>query len=34
MGMDNTGGIYGANSSEYRNHAIRQDMWLSTYLTE
>lgn len=34
MGMDNTGGTYGANSSEYRNHAIRQDMWLSTYLAE
>ena len=34
MGMDHTGETYGANSSEYRNHAIRQDRWLSTYLTE
>jgi predicted AlkP superfamily pyrophosphatase or phosphodiesterase len=34
MGMDNTGGTYGANSREYRNHAIRQDMWLATSLTE
>jgi predicted AlkP superfamily pyrophosphatase or phosphodiesterase len=34
MGMDNTGETYGANSSEYRNHAFRQDMWLAAYLTE
>ena len=34
MGMDNTGETHGADSSEYRNHAIRQDMWLATYLTE
>jgi predicted AlkP superfamily pyrophosphatase or phosphodiesterase len=34
MGMDYTGEAYGANSSEYRNHAIRQDMWLAPYLTE
>ncbi len=34
MGMDNTGGTHGGNSSEYRTHAIRQDMWLATYLTE
>ncbi len=34
MGMDYTGASHGANSSEYRNHAIRQDMWLSTYLKE
>ena len=34
MGMDNTGETYGANSSEYRNHAIRQGMWLATYLAE
>ena len=34
MGMDNAGETYGANSSEYRNHAIRQDRWLATYLTE
>jgi len=26
MGMDNTGEAYGANSAEYRNHAIRQDI--------
>jgi predicted AlkP superfamily pyrophosphatase or phosphodiesterase len=34
MGMDTAGEKYGANSAEYRNHAIRQDMWLATYLTE
>jgi predicted AlkP superfamily pyrophosphatase or phosphodiesterase len=34
MGMDNAGHIYGANSSEYRNHAIHQDSWLAQYLTE
>ena len=34
MGMDNTGETYGANSKEYRSHAIRQDRWLATYLTE
>jgi predicted AlkP superfamily pyrophosphatase or phosphodiesterase len=30
MDMDNTGGTYGTNSAEYRNHAVRQDMWLAT----
>jgi predicted AlkP superfamily pyrophosphatase or phosphodiesterase len=34
MGMDNSGGSFGANSSEYRNHAIRQDLWLASYLKE
>jgi len=34
MGMDHTGETYGANSREYRNHAIHQDRWLSTYLAE
>lgn len=34
MGMDYTGELYGANSSQYRNHAIRQDMWLSGYISE
>jgi predicted AlkP superfamily pyrophosphatase or phosphodiesterase len=34
MGMDYTGEAYGANSSEYRNHAIHQDNWLATYLVE
>lgn len=34
MGMDYTGELYGANSSQYRNHAIRQDMWLSSYISE
>jgi predicted AlkP superfamily pyrophosphatase or phosphodiesterase len=34
MGMDYTGGIHGADSSAYRNHAVRQDMALSTYLKE
>ena len=34
MGMDNIGAIHGADSREYRNHATRQDLWLSTYLKE
>jgi predicted AlkP superfamily pyrophosphatase or phosphodiesterase len=34
MGMDNTGEKFGANSAEYRNHAIHQDAWLATYLAE
>jgi len=34
MGMDNTGENFGANSAEYRNHAIHQDAWLATYLAE
>jgi predicted AlkP superfamily pyrophosphatase or phosphodiesterase len=32
MGMDYIGGIHGADSSAYRNHAVHQDMALSTYL--
>jgi len=34
MGMDYTGETYGADSSEYRNQAIRQDMWLATLIQE
>ncbi len=34
MGMDHAGEAHGASSSAYRNHAIRQDMWLATYLME
>ncbi|MDD2695219.1 MAG: alkaline phosphatase family protein, partial [Anaerolineales bacterium] len=34
MGMDYTGEAYGADSAEYRNQAIRQDMILSTLLLE
>ena len=34
MGMDFAGETYGANSGEYRKHAIRQDRWLATYLTK
>jgi predicted AlkP superfamily pyrophosphatase or phosphodiesterase len=34
MGMDYTGETYGADSSEYRKHAIRQDRWLAPYLAE
>ena len=34
MGMDYAGEKHGANSAEYRTHAIRQDKWLATYLTE
>ena len=32
--MDYMGEKYGANSSEYRNHAIRQDTWMSTLIAE
>ena len=34
MGMDHAGETHGANSSEYRNQAVRQDRWLATYLTD
>ena len=34
MGMDNAGETHGADSSEYRNHATRQDKWLAMVLTE
>ncbi len=34
MGMDNAGQKYGADSAEYRTHAIRQDMWMAAYLEE
>jgi predicted AlkP superfamily pyrophosphatase or phosphodiesterase len=34
MGMDYMGERYGADSPEYRNQAIRQDMWLATLLAE
>lgn len=34
MGMDYTGETYGADSSQYRNHAIRQDMWLAPLISE
>lgn len=34
MGMDYTGEKYGADSPEYRNHAILQDMWLSGLVAE
>jgi len=34
MGMDNAGETYGSDSPEYRNHAVRQDMWLAPYLAE
>ncbi len=34
MGMDYCGETYGADSSEYRNHATRQDMWLAPFLKE
>jgi hypothetical protein len=32
--MDNMGETYGADSSQYRNHAIRQDVWLSKHIVE
>jgi predicted AlkP superfamily pyrophosphatase or phosphodiesterase len=34
MGMDHAGEKYGADSAEYRTHAIRQDHWLASYITE
>jgi predicted AlkP superfamily pyrophosphatase or phosphodiesterase len=34
MGMDYIGERDGANSSQYRNHAIRQDSWLSGLISE
>jgi len=34
MGMDDIGQKFGANSSEYRNHAIIQDMMWTTFLWE
>jgi len=34
MGMDYTGEKYGADTSQYRNHAILQDMWLATLIAE
>lgn len=33
-GMDNIGETYGSDSSQYRNHAIRQDVWLSRHIVE
>jgi len=34
MGMDYHGETYGADSSEYRNHAVRQDKWLAPLIQE
>lgn len=34
LGMDVVGETYGADSSEYRNRAIRQDIWLAPLITE
>ena len=34
MGMDYIGETYGADSSQYRNRAIFQDMWLATLIAE
>jgi predicted AlkP superfamily pyrophosphatase or phosphodiesterase len=34
MGMDFLGQKYGADSSEYRNRAIYQDMWMATLIAE
>jgi len=34
LGMDTVGETYGADSSQYRNHAIRQDVWLSRHIVE
>ena len=34
MGMDYLGETFGSDSSQYRNHAIRQDAWLAPLITE
>lgn len=34
MGMDYAGETFGSDSAQYRTHAIRQDMWLATYIAE
>jgi len=34
MGMDYLGGKFGSDSREYRNHAIHQDVYIGTLLTE
>jgi predicted AlkP superfamily pyrophosphatase or phosphodiesterase len=34
MGMDYHGETYGADTQEYRNHAIHQDMWLAPLIQE
>jgi predicted AlkP superfamily pyrophosphatase or phosphodiesterase len=34
MGMDYQGEIFGSDSSQYRNQAVKQDMWLAPLLAE
>jgi predicted AlkP superfamily pyrophosphatase or phosphodiesterase len=34
MGMDYHGEMFGSDSSEYRNQAIKQDMWLAPLIME
>ncbi len=34
MGMDYAGETFGADSAEYRNQAVKQDMWLAPLLVE
>jgi predicted AlkP superfamily pyrophosphatase or phosphodiesterase len=34
MGMDYHGETFGSDTREYRNHAIKQDMWLAPLITE
>ncbi len=34
LGMDHTGETYGAESSQYRNHATFQDKWLASLIAE
>ena len=34
MGMDHAGETHGADSAEYRTHALRQDTWLAPYISE
>ena len=34
MGMDYYGEKYGSDTSQYRNHAVLQDMWLAPFIAE
>jgi predicted AlkP superfamily pyrophosphatase or phosphodiesterase len=34
MGMDYQGETFGSDSSQYRNQAVKQDMWLAPFIVE
>jgi len=34
MGMDSQGEMYGSDSRQYRNQAVKQDMWLAPFIAE